>query len=167
LVVTETCKPIEPLCSETSQEFRSPTRHFWATHEKCFGSNQCARHSLLQNDRPFCRKSRVLSLRQISDERRRIALLDYISTRDHYRIVKLTYDGTSFCPWRAFPAQIGIHVGNLRPVGDVGEQAPDPATGKLCRHGIGIGRHRLCCCLLGTAFSSCNERLGVKRPVWR
>jgi hypothetical protein len=76
-------------------------------------------------------------------ERRRIALLDYISARDHYRLVKLTDDNTSFCPWRAFPAQIGIHVGNLRPVRDVGEQAPHPATGELCRHGIGEGGHRL------------------------
>jgi hypothetical protein len=108
LVVTEASKLVEPPSRESSQEFRSATLHLRFTNEICFSPNQRSRHSLLQNDRPFGRKSGVFSLRQVSNERRRIAFFDHISTGDHYRVVKLTDDCTSFCPWRADPVEIGI-----------------------------------------------------------
>jgi len=137
LVVTEASKLVEPPCREPLQKFRRSARHVRSAHDVCFGPNQGSFCELFQCDRPFGRKSGVLRLRQVSNQRGRIALPDHILTGDHYRVVKLADERTPFRPWHAIPPQVGIHVGKLWPVGDVGEQVPDPAAGELCDYGIG------------------------------
>lgn len=143
MVVTEASKLVEPPCSETSQEFRSSSRHLGTAYNECVCPDRRSSYKLFEHDRPFARKSGTLGLRQISNQGRRFALPNHISTQNYNRIVKLTNDCTSFGPRRALPVKIGIHIGKPRPVRDVREQGPDPPTRKRCTYGIGEGgRHR-------------------------
>ena len=139
MVVTEASKLVEPPCCETSQEFRSSPRHLGPAYNECVSPYLRSSHKLFEHDRPFGRKSRVSGLGQISNQGRRIALPNHISTQDHYRIVNLTNDCTSLHPRRALPVKIGIDIGKPRPVRDVREQGPDPPPREHRDYGIGEG----------------------------
>jgi hypothetical protein len=139
LIVTEAGKLRKPPSREASQEFRSSTRHVGTTYKERFRSNRRPVSYLFQCDCPFGRKSGIFSLREVSNERGRLAFFDHISTSEHYRIVKLADDCTSFRPRLSLPVETGIYIGKIGPVRDVGEQAPHPATGELRRHGIREG----------------------------
>jgi hypothetical protein len=55
LIVTETCKPVEPSCRETSQEFRSSTRHIGSADNIFVHPDESSPYQLFQPDRPFGR----------------------------------------------------------------------------------------------------------------
>jgi len=137
--VTKAGKLIEPPQSEASQKCRSSTRHLRFADNVCVNSNPGPISQFFQPDGPFSRKSSVLCLRQVPNQRWRIARPYYVSTRDHNWVVELTDERTSNCPRVALPAQIGIHVGERCPGLNVCEQAPNTLAGELCSDGIGEG----------------------------
>lgn len=102
-------KLVEPPGSQTSEKFRCSPSHLGSAYNECVNPKQRSLGSLFQCDRSFGRESGGSGLRQVSNQLRRIAALNHISTRDHDRVVKLTDECTSYRPWCALPvSRIGM-----------------------------------------------------------